>query len=141
MSPQLYTDQLPIFKAPAVSPPAPPVEGVIDVESFQSLAYDVMAMDVDEDDEAPLLAQLGGTSSGSASSSQAHRSALIPFNGIVPSFDEFKRQARARTYCSSDPAQRIPRLRDKRPETGDDVDATLEQLQELDDLLQRSQWR
>ncbi|CAE7184083.1 unnamed protein product, partial [Symbiodinium necroappetens] len=122
--------------APAISRPATPVEGVIDVENFQSLAYVAMAMEVDEDDEAPLLAQLGGTSSGSASSSQAPRSVLDPFNGIVPSFDEFKRRAR-----NADPTQRIPRLRDRRPENGDDVDATLEQLQVLNDLLQRSQWR
>ncbi|OLQ09551.1 hypothetical protein AK812_SmicGene6843 [Symbiodinium microadriaticum] len=122
-------------QAPAISRPATPVEGVIDVESFQSLAHVAMAMEVDEDDEAPLLAQLGGTSSGSASSSQAPRSVLDPFNGIVPSFDEFKRRAR-----NADPTQRIPRLRDRRPENGDDVDATLEQLQVLNDLLQRSQW-
>jgi len=119
-------------KAPAASRPATPaVGGVIDVELA---ALECVALDVDEDDEAPLMAELGGTSStsGSASSSQAPRSVLDPFGGKVLSFDEF---TKAR---SSDHTQRIPRLRDKRPENSDDVDATLEQLEILNDLLQRS---
>eukprot|EP00439_Symbiodinium_sp_Y106_P056079 s892_g7.t2 len=132
-------------KAPAASRPATPaVGGVIDVElaALECVALDAglfsgtlcYFLDVDEDDEAPLMAELGGTSStsGSASSSQAPRSVLDPFGGKVLSFDEF---TKAR---SSDHTQRIPRLRDKRPENSDDVDATLEQLEILNDLLQRS---
>ncbi|CAE7776494.1 unnamed protein product [Symbiodinium sp. CCMP2592] len=127
-------------KAPAAARPATPaVGGVIDVELA---ALECVAMDVDEDDEAPLMAELGGTSSasGRASSSQALRSVLAPFGGELPTFNEFSAELRrGQAARSSDHTQSIPRLRDKRPVNGDDVDATLEQLEILNDLLQRSQ--